>query len=100
MEVKRPRKTKDRSGEAPVMVIEGMEEIIEKDLGTHKIILERTIAEKLAYKNAISGEIKKRKYYKSLIGQGKFNDESLIQARVQMGINITQLSNKVKLSYD
>jgi len=88
----------DRSD--PVFVVEGIEEIIEKDLQKHKTILVRTHQEKMAYREAISHEVKKKKYYNSLIGKGKFDDVALRCAIDQMAVNITTISNKVKLSDD
>jgi hypothetical protein len=90
---------KNRSNE-PVMVVEGMEDIIKKDLGAHKIILERTQQELLAYRNAVSGEIQKKKYYLALIGGEKFNDEALKSSINDINVNIKHMSDKVKLSKD
>ena len=90
---------KNRSNE-PVMVVEGMEDIIKKDLGAHKIILERTQQELLAYRNAVSGEIQKKKYYLTLIGGDKFNDNSLRNSINDINVNIKHMSDKVKLSKD
>lgn len=99
MEVRRPRKTVNRPL-GPIMVVEGIEEVIKKDLGTHKIILERTNIEILSFRTAVSTEVKKKKHYLSLIGGGKFNDDALRTSIDQMNVNITHLSNKVKLSQD
>lgn len=84
----------------PVFVVEGMEEIIEKDLQKHKTILERTFQERQVYREAISHEIKRKKHYNSLIGGNKFDDIALRESVDQMAINITAMSNKVKLSDD
>jgi len=99
MEVRKPSKLNDRSSN-PLIVIEGIEDVIKKDLDKHRVILERTSLEVLSYRSAVSVEVKKRKHFKSLLGGGKYNDESLEQARVQMGVNIKQLQDKIKLCHD
>lgn len=82
----------------PRVVIEGLEEIIERDLEKHKGFLERSKLELLSYKQAVSHEIKRKKYYKSLIGGGKFNDEALQKSMNDIATNIRHMSDKVKLT--
>jgi hypothetical protein len=86
--------------EHPFIVIEGMENVIEKDLGKHKAILEQTKVELSVFRQGVSHEVKKKKYYKSLIGGGKYNDESLKTAIGQININIRHMSDKVKLAQE
>lgn len=93
------RKPKDQTGE-PFVVIEGMEALIEKDLQKHKSILERAHGELLAFRQGVSHEVKKKKHYKSLIGGGKFNDDSLRKSIDQMNVNIRHMSDKAKLAQD
>lgn len=93
MEAKRPARKIDRSSD-PLIVIEGMEDIIQKDLDSHKIILERTKLELLSWRQAVSSEVKKKRHYRDLIGSGKYDDDALIASRTQMGVNITHLQNK------
>lgn len=82
----------------PFVVIEGMEEIIKKDLQKHKNILDRLIDDLYAFRRALSHEIKKKKYYKSLIGQGKYDDKSLIKSMDQMRVNIQHFHDKIKIT--
>jgi hypothetical protein len=95
---RRPGKSVSRKdlGIEPVVVIEGMEDIIERDLEKHKEILARTRLEKQAWAEGRSHEVKRKKYYNSLIGGGKFNDDALRESMHQIAVNITHLSNKVK----
>lgn len=82
----------------PEIVIEGIEEVIKKDLKKYQEILERNKLELIAYRNARSHEIKKKKHYKNLIGGGKYNDDSLRESMNQIAINIRHMSNKVDLT--
>lgn len=81
---------------SPVLVVRGMENIIKKDLDKHKSILEQLNVELLSFRQARSYEIKKRKYYKSLIGGEKYNDEALKKSIDGINVNIQHFSNKVK----
>ena len=91
------RESQIRSTEVNV-VIEGIEKVIKRDLEKHKMILERTKLESLAFKAAVSNEIKRKKYYKSLLGGGKFNDESLRNSIDMINVNIRHMSDNVKIS--
>lgn len=82
----------------PVIVIEGLEEIIKKDLERHKVLLTRSKVDLTAFKVAIAHQIKKKKHYKSLIGGGKFNDDSLRKSMTMIGIDIRHMSDKVKFA--
>lgn len=82
----------------PEIVIEGIEEVIKKDLKKYQEILERNKLELIAYRNARSHEIKKKKHYKNLIGGGKYNDDSLRESMNQIAINIRHMSDKVDLT--
>ena len=82
----------------PEVVIEGMEQIIQRDLDKHKSLLEAAHGDLLAFRRARSHEIKKKKHYRNQIGKGKFNDKALEEARVQMAINIRHLSDKADLA--
>ena len=84
----------------PFIVIEGMLPIIEKDLGRHKSIFERSHTELTTYRQSVSHEVKRKKHYKSLIGGGKYNDDSLRESIQQININIRHLSDKAKLAQD
>ena len=82
----------------PEIVIEGIEEVIKKDLKKHQGILERSKIELISYKNARSHEIQKKKKWKSHIGGGKFNDDALRNSMDQIAINIRHMSDKVDLT--
>jgi hypothetical protein len=83
----------------PFVVVEGMEDIIKRDLAKHQALLERTRMELLAFRASRSHEIKKKKHYLSLIGQGKFDDEALRKAiDTQINVNIRHLSDKCKMA--
>ena len=82
------------------IVIKGIEVVIKRDLEKHKTLLERSAIEMLSFKEAVSHEIKKKKHYKSLLGEGKYNDDSLVKSMDMIAINIRHLSDKVKLSQD
>jgi len=77
------------------IVIEGIEDIIERDLEKHKAILDRTIIEVQAFKQARSHEIKKKKHYVGLIGGGTYNDVSLQRSINDIAVNIRHMSDKV-----
>ena len=96
MEVKR----NDNADDNPLIVIEGMEPIIQKDLDKHKAILEQTQTELGVFRQAVSHEVKKKKYYKSLIGGKKYNDDSLRKSIGDININIRHMSDKAKLAQD
>ena len=84
--------------ETPRVVIEGMEVIIERDLKKHQSILERTKQELVAYRQAASHEIAKKKHYRKLIGGGKYNDEALEAALKDIRVNIRHLTDKAEAS--
>ena len=93
--IRKPTVFVDRpDNEQPVFVVEGIEEVIKRDLGKHKAILERTQTELLSFRQARSHEVKRKKYYNSLIGGGKFNDEALKKSIEQININIRHFSDK------
>jgi len=82
----------------PIIVFEGMEDVLEMDLKKHKGVVERTKSELEAYRDARTHERQKRKHYDGLIGKGKYNDDALHRAKKQMDINIRHFADKVKLS--
>ena len=82
------------------IVIKGIEKVIERDLEKHKILLDRSKLEMLSFKKAVSHEIKKKKYYKSLIGDSKFDDVALNESMGMIAVNIRHLSDSVKVSQD
>jgi len=82
------------------IVIKGIEKVIKRDLEKHKILLERSTIEMLSFKEAVSHEVKKKKHYKTLIGEGKYNDDALRKSMDMIAVNIKHLSDKVKVSQD
>jgi len=96
MEVKR----NDNADDNPLIVIEGMEPIIQKDLDKHKAVLEQAQISLGVFRQAVSHEVKKKKYYKSLIGGKKYNDDSLRRSINDININIRHMSDKVALSQE
>ena len=82
----------------PEIVIEGIEEVIKRDLKKHQEILARSKLELISYRDARSHEIKKKKHYKSLIGGEKFNDDSLRESMNQIAVNVRHMSDKVDLT--
>lgn len=75
-----------------------MEQIIKRDLLKHKELLGQTKGELDAFKMARAHEIKKKRYYSSLIGGEKYNDDSLRAAMKDIAINIRHLSDKADLA--
>lgn len=85
----------------PFIVVEGMEDIIERDLEKYKSLLDRTRMELLGFRGARAHEIKKKRHYLSLIGGGKFDDEALQNAiDTQINTNIQHFSDKCKMAQD
>ena len=84
----------------PQIVIEGIEEIIKRDLVKHKAILLLLPLSLQALETARGHEVEKKRYYRSLVGGGKFNDEALEESIKQSKINIRQNSDKIKLTKD
>lgn len=82
------------------IVVEGMEDIIERDLEKHKAILERARADQLAFRSARSHEIQKKKNWTSKIGGGKFDDDALRESIKLINVNIRHFSDKEKLAQD
>ena len=83
---------------APEIVIEGMEQIIRRDLEQHRSLLDAAKLDLVAFRTARSHEVQKKKHYRRLIGQGKFNDVSLQKARDQMAVNIRHMSDKTDIA--
>ena len=82
------------------VVIEGLEEIIKRDLLQHRAILERTKGELDAYTTSRAHEIKRKKHFAGLVGGGKYDDAALQVALDQANINVRHLSDKMQLSRD
>ena len=84
----------------PFVVIEGIDAVIKRDLEKHQGLLERSKMEKLAFVQARSHEVQRKRAWRKHIGGGKFDDKALQQAIAQIAQNIAHLSAKAKLSDD
>lgn len=80
------------------IVIEGLEDVIKKDLEKHKLILEQTKSELDTYNQSVSHLVKRKKNYSGLKGGGKYNDKALTKSIAMIQIDITAISNKAKLA--
>lgn len=78
----------------PIVVIDGIRELLERDLEKHKALLERAGQSLLSFRTARSHEIKKKKHYNGLVGGEKYDDDALKIAIDQIAVNIQQLSNQ------
>ena len=81
-----------------MVVIDGIKEIIERDLEEHKYLLERTQQELLSFREGRSYEIKKKKHYSGLIGGEKYDDEALQKSMNDIATNIKHMSDKCLLA--
>lgn len=78
----------------PVIVIEGMDVIIELDLGKHQGLLEQAKLSLIAFRKGRSHAIKKKKHYAKLIGGDKFDDKALKASMTMIATDIRHLSDK------
>jgi len=78
------------------VVIEGIEDVIARDLAKHKALLERLTIEVQAFRQGRAHEIKKQKHYAGLVGNGQFSDVALRTAMDDIAINIRHMSDKVQ----
>ena len=84
----------------PLIFIKGIDKILKTDLNKHQTLLTRCKLELGAYRKAVSHEVKKKRYYKSLLGGGKFDDNALQKSMDIIVINIRHMSDKVKIAQD
>jgi len=82
----------------PLVVIDGILQVIEMDLEKHTALLARTKDELLSFRQARSHEIKKKKHYNKQVGGGKYNDASLKVAMGDIATNIRHMSDKCTLA--
>ncbi len=78
----------------PVITIEGMDVIIELDLGKHQGLLEQAKLSLIAFREGRTHAIKKKKHYAKLVGGEKFDDKSLKSAMTMIATDIRHLSDK------
>ena len=84
----------------PNVVIEGLEDILERDIAKHKMILERSKGELDSYNQALTYQIKKKKFYSNLLKDKdtKYKKSALKKSRDMIAIDIRQISDKIKLT--
>lgn len=82
----------------PQIVIEGMEEILERDLAKHEGTVENAQRELEAYREGRAYEVRKKKHYRSLVNAGKYDQKAMESAIEQIDINLRHMADKVKLS--
>lgn len=82
----------------PQILIKGIDKVIKRDLGKHKDMLQRAKLSLQAFKESVSHQIKKKKHYSSLVGGGKFKDQSLKDAIGMINIDIRAMSDKAQLA--
>lgn len=82
----------------PQIVIEGMEEILERDLAKHRGIVEQTKIELDAFLDARSYEVRKKKHYRSLVNAGEYDETAMEAAIAQIDVNLRHMADKAKLS--
>lgn len=84
--------------DAPDVVVEGMEDILERDLFKHRGLRNQAEAELLEYRNGRAYEARKKKHYQGLMSFGKYNAESMELAIGGIDINIRHMEDKAKLA--
>ena len=84
----------------PTIVIEGVEEIIKRDLQKHRMLLERAQEELLRYREGRSHLVKRKKHYRNLVGNGQYDDEALQRSMEMIAIDIRQISDRCKVAED
>ena len=82
----------------PEILIEGIDKVIKRDLGKHKEMLARAKLSLAAFREAVSHQVKKKRHYLSLIGEGKYDDSSLRKSVGAINIDIRAMSDKVKVT--
>lgn len=82
----------------PEILIEGIDKVIKRDLGKHKEMLSRAKLSLAAFREAVSHQVKKKRHYLSLIGNGRYNDSSLRESVGAINIDIRAMSDKVKVT--
>jgi len=82
----------------PLVFIKGMDKVLKKDLQKHKDLLQRAKGSLISFREAVSHQVKKKKYYKSLLGGGKYNDVAMKKSMNMIAIDIRHMSDKVKLA--
>lgn len=82
----------------PEIFLEGIDEVIKRDLAKHKELLGQTLREIEAFHNAAKHESSRKRYYYRQIGKGKFDDAALRGSVTDIRTNIRHLNDKEKLA--
>ena len=82
--------------DGPVVVVEGMEDVISRDLEKHKAELARTFTEVRAFREAKRHEAKKRRKYAQLAEAGKFDADSMRRSLVDIDVNLKHFSDRIE----
>lgn len=80
------------------IIIEGLENIIQKDLDKHRFLFEKSKLELDEYRRALDYQVQRKKYYNRLLRAGKYNKESMEKEITQIQINARMLTDKISLS--
>ena len=91
-------RTPSMGAKGPIVVIDGLEKVIKKDLEKHKVLLTRSKLDLITFREAVAYQVKKKKHYKSLVGGGKFNDAALQGTMTTIGIDLRHMGDRVKLA--
>ena len=78
--------------------IEGIDVIIKRDLDKHKSLLNNNNLDIQAFENARDTEIKRKRFYNEQKGKRNYDDDAMDKAINQMAINITHLSDRIKIT--
>lgn len=83
----------------PKVVIEGMEDVIRRDLEKHRMLREQTQNELMVWRAGRSHEIRKKKHYARLVrGEGphakRYSKKALRRSIKDINVNIRHLSDK------
>lgn len=82
----------------PVIVIEGLDVVIELDLGKHQRLLDQAKLSLISFREGRAHAIKKKKHYAKQVGGGKYRDSSLRASMGMIATDIRHLSDKAGLA--
>lgn len=80
----------------PTIFLEGIDEVIRRDLAKHRALIVQTQGDLDAFTDARKHEIAKKRHYYRQIGRGKFNDDALRKSVDGIRVNIKHFDDKVK----
>ena len=84
--------------EAPEVITIGIDKVIEIDLGKHKAQLEQSKQRLLAYREAQSHQVQKKRHYAKLIGGGTFDDDALKASITMINTDVRAMADKCRVS--